>query len=94
MRLVSILFMLSLCLILVRCTTRKVRADIDNVIEYLEKHANNEHQLKEVRDVETEYARGYKLYKAYCSECHGIFSKGKEGIPDFSSRSILKIGIS
>ena len=29
--------------------------------------------------------RGKALYKANCSECHGIFTKGKDKIPNFTS---------
>jgi len=32
--------------------------------------------------------KGKELYKMYCSECHGIFKKGKETIPDFTNREI------
>ena len=31
---------------------------------------------------------GRKLYELHCSSCHGIFSKGKEGIPDFTDKQI------
>ena len=27
---------------------------------------------------------GKKLYKAHCTGCHGVFTKGKKGIPNFS----------
>lgn len=33
-------------------------------------------------------AEGQKLYKIYCSGCHGIFSKGKDSVPDFSKTQI------
>jgi len=28
--------------------------------------------------------KGKVLYKMYCSGCHGIFTKGKDGIPNFT----------
>ena len=31
---------------------------------------------------------GQKLYKLNCTRCHGIFTKGKDGIPDFSKIQI------
>ncbi len=31
---------------------------------------------------------GQKLFKAYCSGCHGIFTKGKDSIPNFSKTEI------
>lgn len=32
--------------------------------------------------------KGKQLYKMYCSDCHGIFKKGKDGIPNFTSQEI------
>ncbi|HEX4875878.1 MAG TPA: c-type cytochrome [Chitinophagaceae bacterium] len=32
--------------------------------------------------------RGQKLFKAHCSGCHGIFTKGKDSIPNFSKTQI------
>ena len=32
--------------------------------------------------------RGKELYKANCSECHGIFTAGKDKIPNFSEKQI------
>lgn len=31
---------------------------------------------------------GQKLYKIYCSNCHGIFGNGKDSIPNFSKTQI------
>jgi hypothetical protein len=31
---------------------------------------------------------GQKLYKIHCSSCHGIFTKGKDSIPNFSKTQI------
>ena len=31
---------------------------------------------------------GQKLYKLNCSHCHGIFTKGKDSIPNFSKTQI------
>ncbi len=31
---------------------------------------------------------GQKLYKLNCSSCHGIFSRGKDSIPNFSKTQI------
>lgn len=31
---------------------------------------------------------GQGLYKEYCSQCHGIFSKGKDHIPNFSKEAM------
>ena len=32
--------------------------------------------------------KGKVLYKTYCSGCHGIFTKGKDGIPNFTKMQI------
>lgn len=32
--------------------------------------------------------KGRLLFKQHCSECHGIYQKGKKGIPDFTSQEI------
>jgi mono/diheme cytochrome c family protein len=32
--------------------------------------------------------KGKILYKLHCSGCHGIFAKGKDGVPNFSKTQI------
>lgn len=32
--------------------------------------------------------KGKVLYKTYCSECHGIFTKGKDKVPNFTNTQI------
>ena len=32
--------------------------------------------------------KGQQIYKANCSECHGIFTSGKDGVPNFSKVQI------
>jgi len=32
--------------------------------------------------------KGRKLYQQVCADCHGIFSKGKDGIPNFTNQQI------
>lgn len=32
--------------------------------------------------------KGKVLYKTYCSGCHGIFTKGKDGVPNFTKTQI------
>ena len=32
--------------------------------------------------------KGLKLYKPNCSGCHGIFAKGKDGIPNFTAKQL------
>ncbi len=33
-------------------------------------------------------AKGKELYKAHCTECHGVFTKGKDKIPDFTNTQL------
>ena len=48
-----------------------------------------EHFAPEVKELYLQRAdRGRTLYKAYCSDCHGIFTKGKDGVPDFTTTQI------
>jgi mono/diheme cytochrome c family protein len=32
--------------------------------------------------------KGKALYKIHCAECHGIFTKGKDSIPNFTDKQI------
>jgi mono/diheme cytochrome c family protein len=32
--------------------------------------------------------KGKELYKIHCSGCHGIFTKGKDGVPNFTKTQI------
>lgn len=33
--------------------------------------------------------KGRILFKTYCSDCHGIFTKGKDGVPNFTEKEIV-----
>lgn len=47
------------------------------------------HIPPEVRKIYMErLEKGRILYKKHCSGCHGIFTKGKDGIPNFSKTQI------
>lgn len=39
-------------------------------------------------NMDKDLMRGQKLFKAHCSGCHGIFTKGKESVPNFSRTQI------
>lgn len=39
-------------------------------------------------NMDKELMRGQKLFKTNCSGCHGIFTKGKESVPNFSKTQI------
>jgi mono/diheme cytochrome c family protein len=36
----------------------------------------------------TELNKGKELYKINCSQCHGIFTKGEDKIPNFTNKQI------
>jgi mono/diheme cytochrome c family protein len=66
------------CVIFLQCATRnKVTYDIP---------ANYpEARRKEIIEL---FNKGKVLYKANCSECHGIFTKGKDNVPDFTNQQL------
>jgi mono/diheme cytochrome c family protein len=42
-----------------------------------------------VRDVQVQwFEKGKTLYKIHCGDCHGIFTKGKDGVPNFTKIQI------
>ena len=48
-----------------------------------------DHVTKENRELFIEKCeKGKVLYKIHCGGCHGIFTKGKDGIPNFTKTQI------
>ena len=48
-----------------------------------------DHVTKENRELFIEKCeKGKVLYKLHCGGCHGIFTKGKDGIPNFTKKQI------
>jgi mono/diheme cytochrome c family protein len=48
-----------------------------------------DHFAPEVKKIYIDRAvKGKALYKEFCSDCHGIFTKGKDGVPNFTSVQI------
>ncbi len=42
-----------------------------------------------VRDIQIQwFEKGKALYKIHCGDCHGIFTKGKDGVPNFTKIQI------
>lgn len=65
-------------IVLTHCTTQKK-------VEYnIPSTASEEYKTLLVERLE----KGKALYKIYCSDCHGIFSQGKDSIPNFSKDQI------
>jgi len=61
-------------MILFACTTRKVEYAFPDDAKALPGYPELMEHLE----------AGKKLYKAHCTGCHGVFTKGKKGIPNFS----------
>ncbi len=68
--LITILF----CLFLTQCTTRKV--------EYA--FPEDAKKMQGYDELMSHLEAGKKLYKAHCTGCHGVFTKGKKDVPNFS----------
>jgi hypothetical protein len=62
------------CLLFPQCTTRKV--------EYA--FPEDAKKMQGYDELISHIESGKKLYKAHCTGCHGIFTKGKKDIPNFS----------
>ena len=44
-------------------------------------------------EVITHIEKGKLLFKKKCSKCHGVFTNGKEGIPNFSKQELANYNI-
>lgn len=62
-------------------------------MEFLSRKAMDKNQEKELEELELKLDQGLTLYKANCSGCHGIFTKGKDDIPNFSKEQIDNYGV-
>lgn len=67
-----------LMMFLARCATEKK-------IEWNIPQNWNETMKEELR---VNLEKGLQLYKPNCSGCHGIFKKGKDGIPNFTAKQL------
>lgn len=62
-------------------------------------HKNKDYVIPETVPTElregltTSVERGKVLYKQNCTGCHGIFSKGKDGVPNFSEQQIQRYSL-
>jgi mono/diheme cytochrome c family protein len=66
------------CLLLAQCAQQKR-------IEYV---IPDEYTGQTRTNMENMLIAGQKLFKIHCSQCHGIFTKGKDSIPNFSKTQI------
>ncbi len=65
------------CVLLTQCMTHKEHYNIP---------ANIPPEVR--KNYLADLDKGKVLYKTNCSECHGIFTKGKDGVPNFSNQQI------
>ena len=75
---ISVSFLLLCSVLLMQCATQK-RTEYWVPEEY-----TGETRANFVKRLET----GQKLFKLKCSPCHGIFTEGKDSIPNFSKTQI------
>lgn len=69
--------------IIVLVTT--VQCAVDKKISYsIPSYFKGERKTEFLENLE----KGKVLFKQHCSSCHGIFSKGKEGVPNFTNQEI------
>jgi mono/diheme cytochrome c family protein len=66
------------CAVLFQCSSQK-KAEYD-----IPGHVPPENKALLIARAE----KGKVLYKTYCSGCHGIFTKGKDGVPNFTKMQI------
>jgi mono/diheme cytochrome c family protein len=66
------------CILLTQCATR-------NKVTYNIPDNCPEERRKELIAL---FKKGEVLYKANCSDCHGIFTKGKDNIPNFTNQQL------
>ncbi len=63
-----------------------VRCAVEKKIQYnIPNYVPDERKAEFLANLE----KGRLLFKMNCSECHGIFGKGKDSIPNFSNQDIL-----
>jgi len=75
---IPVIVFISFCLAMVKCAAPK-RTEYIVPEEYTGEARENLIKRLEM---------GQKLYKINCSDCHGIFAKGKDSIPNFSKTQI------
>ena len=76
--------MMMISLLLVECKTQS-KADNATTTAYMFP-ANTPEASKAV--IIEKGDKGKVLFKMYCTECHGIFSKGKDSIPNFTKDQV------
>ena len=66
------------CTLLLQCAPRP------RITYNLPPHLNDENK----KTLMTSLDRGKRLFKTYCADCHGIFSSGRDSIPNFTNMQL------
>ena len=78
MKYICVIFLAAMGAALSRCSSQKK-------VEYnIAPHVAPENKALFIERAE----KGRILFREHCSGCHGVFAKGKDGIPDFTHRQI------
>ena len=78
MRTMNIMVCIVLIICFAQCATQaKIEYNIPTWLTDIQKE-----------ELKIKLERGYQLYKPNCSKCHGIFKKGKDGIPNFTAKQL------
>ncbi len=64
------------CILLLQCATHRYKVTYNIPQEYPEARR---------KELLTILEKGKELYKANCSDCHGIFTAGKDKVPNFTN---------
>jgi len=72
----TILYIAFTAILLVNCTFHK------KVLYNIPADLTEDQRILILRQIN----EGKELYHLHCSKCHGIFTKGKDGIPDFTQQ--------
>ena len=78
MKLLSIILFLTTCVTLFQCASQK-KTEYD-----IPSHVSEQNKQLLIERGE----KGKVLYKIHCSHCHGIFTNGKDSIPNFTDKQI------
>ncbi|CAN5858589.1 hypothetical protein BH11BAC4_BH11BAC4_20690 [soil metagenome] len=78
MKLKYIILSFVLVITIVQCNTSK------KIVYKIPSYYTGERKTELMTNLE----KGKQLFKKYCSNCHGIFTKGKDSVPNFTNTEI------
>jgi cytochrome c553 len=80
----TLILIIAFFLVIAKCTPQK------QTVYIVPEQYTGETRVNMIKMLED----GQKLYKLNCSRCHGIFTKGKDSIPNFSKTQIESYSVS